>query len=485
MSATFEPFLILDLARELVPSSLTLLSRLVFLPPSLASPHLLIFLTTFIQRSSVISRPRDVTDIAIDPNTRIQVVDEIAHLAGARKHQFAAFVRSEACLVVWSDEVDTIMESAEALELRMIQYVWISTAHGKVRDMEGGQKADNTTDGGEGGSFLTDGATNGGRTEKGVEGGLEGEGQEEGADYDQEKTMGIAGWTEAQREKRPVMLFAPLITALAICLNMLFVGSGVREFSFAFPASSSSLLLPLLLSHELISLLLHSQRFLSSQANSSKSLFLMETGLDSLSLLRRRSLSCWPWFVLLVLLLPPSLSLSPSPCPHIAESRLLHSLTPALLPPLTVLLHLCNGKHLASHRSHRSLSPELVLLLRNCSSSVPQEQTASLHCPDACLQGSSNAQLSFSLPFSPRSRRKREMTGFSLPLPIHRRVSKPLSFLPSNPSKKLSLRESLPSLLRTRLRLQFDATNAHLFFPLFLSLPQLRTSRRDRFDLDL
>jgi len=137
------------------------------------------------------------------------------------------------------------MESAEALELRMIQYVWISTAHGKVRDMEGGVDG-TTTDGGEAGSFLTDGATNGGRTEKGLEGALEGEGMAEGHDYDQEKTMGIAGWTEQQREKRPVMLFAPLITAFAICLNMVFVGSGVREFEISSfpllspPPSSSS-----------------------------------------------------------------------------------------------------------------------------------------------------------------------------------------------------------------------------------------------------
>lgn len=131
------------------------------------------------------------------------------------------------------------MESAEALELRMIQYVWISSVHGKVRDMEGGVNADGTTDGGEGGSFLTDHATNGGRTEKGVEGGLEGEGQVEGQDYDQEKTMGIAGWTEQQREKRPVMLFAPLITGFAICLNMVFVGSGVREFEISLSLSSS------------------------------------------------------------------------------------------------------------------------------------------------------------------------------------------------------------------------------------------------------
>jgi hypothetical protein len=51
-------------------------------------------------------------------------VEEVSHLAGARKHQCAAFIRSENCLSVWTDEVETVIQSAEALEQRMIHYVW-------------------------------------------------------------------------------------------------------------------------------------------------------------------------------------------------------------------------------------------------------------------------------------------------------------------------------------------------------------------------
>lgn len=161
-----------------------------------------------------------MTDIAIDPNTRIQVIDEINHLAGARKHQFAAFVRSEACLVVWSDEVDTIIESAEALELRMIQYVWASTKHNEER------KAPLAVIGEEGGESTFDLQSVAQASNVGTTGT-----SEKGAGYDvmtTEDQVGMGGWTELTRKRRPVYLFAPLITGLALMTNCVFVGSGIR-----------------------------------------------------------------------------------------------------------------------------------------------------------------------------------------------------------------------------------------------------------------
>lgn len=190
---------------------------------STLNPEVAIKITSKVVTAIMARLAANVTDIAIDANTRIQVVDEIAHLAGARKHQFAAFVRAEQCLVVWSDEVDTIMESAEALELRMIQYVWISSAHGKS-----GPDAQMDAEGTDVGSITTANATIGGRTVKGLEDhGLVGEGL--GVPDDEEKVMGIAGWTQQQRQTRPVLLYAPLITAFAVFTNCCFVGLGTRE----------------------------------------------------------------------------------------------------------------------------------------------------------------------------------------------------------------------------------------------------------------
>ena len=81
------------------------------------------------------SSPEDAIEITLDTNTRIQILDELSHLAGARKHQFAAFCRQEQCLVVWADEVESLVPSAEALEERMIAYVW-SGRHRELAALE-------------------------------------------------------------------------------------------------------------------------------------------------------------------------------------------------------------------------------------------------------------------------------------------------------------------------------------------------------------
>lgn len=65
-----------------------------------------------------------MSELVIDENTRIQILDEIPHLARARKHQYAAFVREEQVLCVWADHVEAVIPAAEALEEALIQFVW-------------------------------------------------------------------------------------------------------------------------------------------------------------------------------------------------------------------------------------------------------------------------------------------------------------------------------------------------------------------------
>lgn len=45
-------------------------------------------------------------------------------LARARKHQYAAFIRDEGVLCVWSDNVKSILQEAEALEELLLDYIW-------------------------------------------------------------------------------------------------------------------------------------------------------------------------------------------------------------------------------------------------------------------------------------------------------------------------------------------------------------------------
>ncbi|WWC59194.1 uncharacterized protein I303_101743 [Kwoniella dejecticola CBS 10117] len=65
-----------------------------------------------------------MNELVIDENTRIQILDSIELLARARKHQYAAFVRSEQVLVVWADAVENVIPAAEALEESLIQFIW-------------------------------------------------------------------------------------------------------------------------------------------------------------------------------------------------------------------------------------------------------------------------------------------------------------------------------------------------------------------------
>lgn len=142
----------------------------------------------------------------LDVNTRIQILDELSHLAGARKHQFAAFCRRERCLVVWADEVETLIPSAEALEQRMMAYVWHSR-HDELAVLEAEAKEEE---------------------EGWVDQDAERE-RELQAETDKEGEVGAEPGSWERRDLRPVMLYAPLVSGLAIILTCLFIGSGMSE----------------------------------------------------------------------------------------------------------------------------------------------------------------------------------------------------------------------------------------------------------------
>ena len=159
--------------------------------------------------------PEDLIEITLDVNTRIQILDELSHLAGARKHQFAAFCRQEKCLVVWADEVETLIPSAEALEQRMMSFVW-SGRHAELAVLVAGTKDDED----EAEGWVDQDAE------------LERRLSEQANDLNNlEGKAGAVPGDWEMREIRPVMLYAPLISGLAMMLTFLFIGSGMRECS--------------------------------------------------------------------------------------------------------------------------------------------------------------------------------------------------------------------------------------------------------------
>lgn len=66
----------------------------------------------------------DATDVPLMNGLRVQILPTISDLPRARKHQFAAFVASDALLIVWDDDPSHIMERAEAIESELMELVW-------------------------------------------------------------------------------------------------------------------------------------------------------------------------------------------------------------------------------------------------------------------------------------------------------------------------------------------------------------------------
>lgn len=68
----------------------------------------------------------DAVDVPLLNGLRIQILPTIEDLPRARKHQFAAFVASEALLVVWDDEALHLVQRAKAIESELMELVWKS-----------------------------------------------------------------------------------------------------------------------------------------------------------------------------------------------------------------------------------------------------------------------------------------------------------------------------------------------------------------------
>jgi hypothetical protein len=63
-------------------------------------------------------------DVPLMNGLRVQILPTISDLARARKHQFAAFVASDALLIVWDDDPSHLMERAAAIESELMELVW-------------------------------------------------------------------------------------------------------------------------------------------------------------------------------------------------------------------------------------------------------------------------------------------------------------------------------------------------------------------------
>lgn len=68
--------------------------------------------------------PPSVKTIILDASTQIQVIDSIDEFMSLRRAQGAAFIRDDESLLVWSEQVNTILATGRALEEKMVNLIW-------------------------------------------------------------------------------------------------------------------------------------------------------------------------------------------------------------------------------------------------------------------------------------------------------------------------------------------------------------------------
>ena len=77
----------------------------------------------------------DAVDVPLMNGLRIQILPSLSELPRARKAQSAAFIASEALLVVWDDEPENIMHRAKSIESELMELVW-KTGESEEMDTE-------------------------------------------------------------------------------------------------------------------------------------------------------------------------------------------------------------------------------------------------------------------------------------------------------------------------------------------------------------
>ena len=88
----------------------------------------------------------DATDVPLTNGLRVQILATISDLPRARKNQFAAFIASEALLVVWDDDPSHIMKRATSIESELMELVWQADGRKVNGESEDEKKAPRVTE---------------------------------------------------------------------------------------------------------------------------------------------------------------------------------------------------------------------------------------------------------------------------------------------------------------------------------------------------
>lgn len=62
--------------------------------------------------------------VEIEPELRVQVLDDVKDLPQCQKHQSAAFLTNQGYLLVWDDDPKHILRRAEKMEMAVLRMIW-------------------------------------------------------------------------------------------------------------------------------------------------------------------------------------------------------------------------------------------------------------------------------------------------------------------------------------------------------------------------
>jgi hypothetical protein len=126
----------------------------------------------------------NAVDVPLLNGLRIQIIPTFEDLYRARRHQYAAFIASEALLVVWDDEPTHLLQRAKTIEAELLNFVWKAANDGDAH------------------------------TEKGAH-------DSSSSEFELDEETGLMGSKE-----RPILLYNCFLVACSLCLLTVLIGLG-------------------------------------------------------------------------------------------------------------------------------------------------------------------------------------------------------------------------------------------------------------------
>jgi cellulose synthase/poly-beta-1,6-N-acetylglucosamine synthase-like glycosyltransferase len=177
--------------------------------------------------AAIAETPPDEISLYVDANTRIQIIDTMLHLPlVADKEQSAAFIRDERVLVVWSNDLASIIPICQDFDDRLIRSLWRSRPTGMFSTATSSLHTQS--------SFIGPGSVSGHDSVSGHSQGHQGlvpaatDSEAQPTETKTTRTWYGRKRTTAADPPRKVALYAPIYNGLAAGLALVFIGNGVR-----------------------------------------------------------------------------------------------------------------------------------------------------------------------------------------------------------------------------------------------------------------